>query len=326
VSLLAVFFFRSGKENLTTCKEAKEMTIRRAVLMAMLMRSSLCFRVVLLRHHQRPRIRQPCLCMSTSVTENGDEALDGILEEVEDLLSDLSHKNQVSSTNDGWRSIDWDTVSTTSQIDYPSTAFKVASKKDLLSSSRLPSPVEKILVKDRIVYLKRDDLLRLPGSGVSGNKARKLYSLNEMPSKDFPNCVVSYGGPQSNAMVALAAIVHSKNYETRSEEMNTADETSGAGPQTDSQPSLKDAAKKRFVYYTKNLPRFLRNQPNGNLYRAQTLGMELVELTHAEYNNLFGSETGGRPEPPADLAPPVSGDSLWVSLQSVTLHKLLRVL
>ena len=67
------------------------------------------------------------------------------------------------------------------------------------------------MVRDRILYVKRDDLLRLDRSGVSGNKARKFLALNELDAADFPDVVVSYGGPQSNAMVALAAIVSSKN-------------------------------------------------------------------------------------------------------------------
>ena len=76
-----------------------------------------------------------------------------------------------------------------------------------------PSPVEVVVVRDRIVYIKRDDLLRLRSSHVSGNKARKLLGLNEMSLQEFPRAVVSYGGPQSNAMVAIAAIVNSKNRE-----------------------------------------------------------------------------------------------------------------
>ena len=42
--------------------------------------------------------------------------------------------------------------------------------------------------------------------------------------------------------------------------------------------------------------------------------MELVELSAEEYGTLFGGEWGGPTEPPASLAPPVPGDSLWVSV------------
>lgn len=81
---------------------------------------------------------------------------------------------------------------------------------DEKSNQMKPSPVEKLLVRDRFVYVKRDDLLRLPNSFLSGNKARKLYSLNNLQLSDFPKTVVSYGGPQSNAMLALAGKFCSK--------------------------------------------------------------------------------------------------------------------
>ena len=74
-----------------------------------------------------------------------------------------------------------------------------------------PSPILLGLVRDRMVYIKRDDLLHLHDSNVSGNKARKFFALNELPVEDFPDALVSYGGPQSNAMLALAAIVNAKN-------------------------------------------------------------------------------------------------------------------
>jgi 1-aminocyclopropane-1-carboxylate deaminase/D-cysteine desulfhydrase-like pyridoxal-dependent ACC family enzyme len=232
----------------------------------------------------------------SSTTDN--DSLDEILGQVETLLSDPSHHQKPS--DNGWRTIDWENTAPNQEEEVNPEVFKVASKKDLIPCLNLPSPVEKILVKDRIVYLKRDDLVRLPESGVSGNKARKLYSLNNIADADFPTCLVSYGGPQSNAMVALAAIVHSKNA------------TSNSDGEQQLGISDKSPNRKRFVYYTKTLPRFLRNQPSGNLFRAQSLGMELVELSHAKYQKMFGSESGGRPEPPIELKAPVSGDSLWV--------------
>lgn len=45
-----------------------------------------------------------------------------------------------------------------------------------------------------------------------------------------------------------------------------------------------DPKQKRFVYYTRKLPRFLRSQPTGNLYRAMSLGTEIRELSRYEYN------------------------------------------
>lgn len=38
--------------------------------------------------------------------------------------------------------------------------------------------------------------MRLAESGLSGNKARKLYALNRTPADSFPKIVASHGGPQ----------------------------------------------------------------------------------------------------------------------------------
>jgi 1-aminocyclopropane-1-carboxylate deaminase len=203
---------------------------------------------------------------------------------MEDLLNnDNAHSSQnISSTATpkespagGWRSIDWN-----------------AQKSNIKQSVVSPSPVDVVMVRDRLVYLKRDDQLRLPGSQISGNKARKMLALNDLTKEDFPTCLVSYGGPQSNAMLALAAIVRFQN--------------DNAGLGTD------DPDRKRFVYYAKKLPKFLRSQPNGNLYRALSLGMELVEISAEEYNDLFGGDWGGQSEAPKSLEAPVPLDSVWV--------------
>jgi 1-aminocyclopropane-1-carboxylate deaminase/D-cysteine desulfhydrase-like pyridoxal-dependent ACC family enzyme len=179
-----------------------------------------------------------------------------------------------------------------------------------------PSPVEKVLVRDRLVYLKRDDQLRVAGPRLSGNKARKMLSLALLSDEDFPECIVSYGGPQSNAMLALAAIVHFRNISNKdrvadvddSKEPNSAEDTDDASLRWQDQPRKKH----RFVYYTKRLPRFLRNQPNGNLFRAQSLGIELEELSPVEYNRLFGGDWAGSAYPPSGIVPPVPSKSLYV--------------
>lgn len=176
-----------------------------------------------------------------------------------------------------------------------------------------PSPVEQVIIRGRTVHLKRDDLLRLDGSQISGNKARKMWTLNRIPPQEFPRCLVSSGGPQSNSMVALAAVVNYKNresMETKNDgrpDSKSDDNEKGASPRSERQPI-------RFVYYTKKLPRFLRNQPSGNLYRAQTLGMELIELTQQQYSSLFEDVewTPQAGEAPRELAPPIAGESLWV--------------
>ena len=162
------------------------------------------------------------------------------------------------------------------------------------------SSVERIVIRDRICYIKRDDNLFLPGSNISGNKARKFLSLNNLPADDgFPDALVSYGGHQSNAMVALAAIVSSKN----------AALVGRGGPNHD---ASSESRRKRFIYYTKPLPRYLKQNPNGNFLRATSLGMEIRTLPHEEYQNLFGGLHGGSAMPPADLDPPLAGRSLWV--------------
>ena len=216
-----------------------------------------------------------------------------------------------------------------------------------------PSSVERLLVRDRLVYIKRDDAFHLPSSNVSGNKARKFLSLNTIPASDFPDVVVSYGGPQSNAMVALAAIVSSKNAELSGNALGPDDwqgpslgskdgedmfwqldvsddeasngqskdggsnkQSSKEGQSSSSHSATSDTnetvPKKRFIYYTKTMPRYLRKYPNGNLLRAQTLGMEIRTVPHDEYNQLFGGLNGGSVMAPADLDPPVPGKSLWI--------------
>lgn len=218
-----------------------------------------------------------------------------------------------------------------------------------------PSPIERLLIRDRIVYMKRDDCLHLPGSNISGNKARKFLSLNNLPADEFPETIVSYGGPQSNAMVALAAIVSSKNAELTVGESNS---NSNNGEQIDLQNGMvgdlfweldvlddeiqlrrkdeaeggytklpltnnsqaststttesTDVPKKRFIYYTKPIPRYLRKNPSGNLLRALALGCEIRTLPHDEYTRLFGGLHGGSSLAPADLDPPLEGKSLWV--------------
>lgn len=185
-----------------------------------------------------------------------------------------AYATQEESSAGGWRMIDWD-----------------AQRSVTLETPIPPSPVDVAMIRDRLVYLKRDDQLKLPGSQISGNKARKMLSLNFL-DENFPSCLVSYGGPQSNAMLALAAIVRFQN------------DKAGLGPD--------DPGSKRFVYYTRNVPRFLKNQPNGNFFRALSLGMDLVEVSADEYKTMFGGDWGGRVEAPKSLQAPVAGDSVWV--------------
>jgi len=171
---------------------------------------------------------------------------------------------------------------------------------------------------------------------------------------------VSYGGPQSNAMVALAAIVCSKNQQLKSLKRNnnnntgsdnsrdrtesdnhldaieddiriqarenedfveflSNDEVAAAAADSvalddarSSKSSQQQQSKKRFIYYTKTIPRYLKNNPNGNFLRALALGMEIRTLPPDTYTQLFGGLHGGSVMAPADLEIPVPGKSLWM--------------
>lgn len=98
------------------------------------------------------------------------------------------------------------------------------------------SVIQAITVNGRDYFLKRDDLL-VP---ISGNKARKLEGLLNQDLSDVQR-LVSYGGSQSNAMLALAQLAN-----------------------------LLDI---RFDYYTRPVPKWLKTSPNGNLQAALSYGM-----------------------------------------------------
>ena len=212
-----------------------------------------------------------------------------------------------------WRTIDWKDKADDFNYDQCDMNGSIADIGQLIptASPDCSSPVEKCIIRDRIVYIKRDDLIHLKDSNVSGNKARKMLALNEIAVADFPDTIVSYGGPQSNAMLALSAIVNSKNIKKEHEKANI-DKGTNTDPSFPSEGGTEKEGKKRFVYYTKKLPRYLRKQPSGNLLRSLSLGMELVELSHEKYQHLFGGYDGGSPSPPPELEPPCPGNSLWV--------------
>ncbi|MEA1919056.1 MAG: 1-aminocyclopropane-1-carboxylate deaminase, partial [Campylobacterota bacterium] len=77
-----------------------------------------------------------------------------------------------------------------------------------LSKITLPSPITKISFRGRDFYIKRDELLHCE---LSGNKFRKLYQLIQTPSSQFSK-IISYGGTQSNAMLAIAYLANEKNW------------------------------------------------------------------------------------------------------------------
>jgi len=76
------------------------------------------------------------------------------------------------------------------------------------TNTQVNSPIEEFTFKKRTFYVKRDDLI---DPFLSGNKYRKLFSLITLDTSRIDS-VVSYGGIQSNAMVALAALCSQKNW------------------------------------------------------------------------------------------------------------------
>ena len=97
------------------------------------------------------------------------------------------------------------------------------------------------------IFVKRDEEGSFVGEypvDVSGNKLRKLLHLRLMENP--PKAFVSYGGPQSNSMLAIA---------------NVAAEYT---------KSIK------YFYFLKPIPKFLRSRPNGNLQAALALGMQVT--------------------------------------------------
>lgn len=115
------------------------------------------------------------------------------------------------------------------------------------------SPISIIEIEGRDFYVKRDDLI---DPFLAGNKYRKLYALLQTPSNKYHK-IISYGGTQSNAMLAIAAMCSKKGWE--------------------------------FIYYTKPLSKRLKEFKEGNYFNAIKLGMRHVELEHSCYKEYISS-------------------------------------
>ena len=113
----------------------------------------------------------------------------------------------------------------------------------------LPSPTSKIDLEGRVFYVKRDDLLY---PHLAGNKFRKFYSLLHTSNSDY-NKIISYGGTQSNAMLAIAFLCKTKKW--------------------------------LFEYYTKPLPKKMKEQRLGNFYESKKLGMKHIEIDTLMYKD-----------------------------------------
>lgn len=115
------------------------------------------------------------------------------------------------------------------------------------------SPISKISLDGREFFVKRDDLI---DPYLAGNKYRKLYTLLQTPKQHY-HTVISYGGTQSNAMLAIAAICQKKSW--------------------------------KFIYYTKQLSLQQKTQMQGNFATALELGMEHKEIENEYYKDFIAS-------------------------------------
>lgn len=115
------------------------------------------------------------------------------------------------------------------------------------------SPISNIILEGREFLVKRDDLF---DPYLSGNKYRKLHALLNTPKQKYSK-IISYGGTQSNAMLAIAAMCKQKEWE--------------------------------FVYYTKPISKTQKEQKVGNFYIALELGMQHKELEVELYHEYISA-------------------------------------
>ncbi len=115
------------------------------------------------------------------------------------------------------------------------------------------SPISKIMLEGREFLVKRDDLI---DPYLAGNKYRKLYTLLNIQKNSFTK-IISYGGTQSNAMLAIAAMCKKKDWE--------------------------------FLYYTKTLSAQQKKQNDGNYFHSIELGMNHVEIEEELYKDFIAS-------------------------------------
>ena len=95
----------------------------------------------------------------------------------------------------------------------------------------------------REFFIIRDDLLSLGKYVLSGNKARKLKFFFHNNNNDNIKVLASYGGYQSNSMLAIAKIANELNYD--------------------------------FFYYTKKIPNFVKTSQLGNYKNSIDLGAKV---------------------------------------------------
>jgi len=113
------------------------------------------------------------------------------------------------------------------------------------------TPISNLTLEGREFLVKRDDLF---DRYLSGNKYRKLHTLLNTPEEHLTT-IISYGGTQSNAMLAIAAMCKAKSWE--------------------------------FIYYTKPLNSVMREQRVGNFFDALSLGMKHIEIENSFYKEFI---------------------------------------
>jgi len=115
------------------------------------------------------------------------------------------------------------------------------------------SVISKISLEGREFFIKRDDLI---DPHLAGNKYRKLYTLVQTPKEKLDK-LISYGGTQSNAMLAIAALANKKGWE--------------------------------FTYYTKPLSTTQKESKEGNYAESLKLGMKHIEVDELLYRDTIAS-------------------------------------
>lgn len=120
----------------------------------------------------------------------------------------------------------------------------------ILFRSTMSSVITKHILFGRKLHLFRDDLLNV--NGISGNKVRKLaYFMDPSHISNGATVVGSFGGCQSNAMVAISQLVQNLN--------------------------TQRSQKLQFVYFTKSISPTLVSNPVGNLKNALAAGMQVIQ-------------------------------------------------
>ncbi len=151
------------------------------------------------------------------------------------------------------------------------------------------SIIEPIQFRGKDYLLKRDDLIH---PEFSGNKARKFYYYFQADLSAY-HTLVSYGGNQSNAMYSLSALAKLKN--------------------------------KKFKYYSRPLPKFLRNKPIGNFLLALENGMQFIKIDSFENIPTYKGELfivqGGR-EPHAEPGVKLLAEEITSYAQAHKLNQL----